>query len=56
MFKMFCIVFFCLNLGFCLNFSQINNLIQQLDPGLYRIYKNYEDGAVQENVIYKEIE
>lgn len=32
------------------------NLIQQLDPGLYRIDKNYEDGAVQENVIYKEIE
>lgn len=32
------------------------NLIQQLDPGLYKIDKNYEDGAVQENVIFKEIE
>ncbi len=29
------------------------NMIQLLDPGLYKIEKHYEDGAVQENVIYK---
>lgn len=30
------------------------NLIQQLDPGLYKIDKNFEDGAVQETVIVKD--
>lgn len=29
------------------------NLINNLDPGLYKIEKQYEDGAVQENVIIK---
>lgn len=32
------------------------NLINQLDPGLYKIEKQYEDGAVQENVVFKENE
>lgn len=32
------------------------NLIQQLNPGLYKIEKIYEDGAVQENVLYKDNE
>ncbi len=32
------------------------NLIQQLDPGLYKIDKLYEDGAIQQNVIYKDNE
>lgn len=30
------------------------NLINNLDPGLYKIEKQYEDGAVQENVIIKD--
>jgi len=30
------------------------NLINELEPGLYKIDKNYEDGAVQEVVIFKE--
>lgn len=30
------------------------NLIQQLDSGLYKIEKHYEDGAVQQNVIFKD--
>jgi len=30
------------------------NLINELDPGLYKIGKNYEDGAVQEVVIFKD--
>ncbi|MEX0996132.1 MAG: hypothetical protein WDZ45_03695 [Flavobacteriaceae bacterium] len=30
------------------------NLINNLDPGLYKIEKVYEDGAVQQNVIYKD--
>jgi|GEM_PF-5911465 len=30
------------------------NLINTLDPGLYKIDKVFEDGAVQENVIYKD--
>ena len=29
------------------------NLTNTLDPGLYKIEKVYEDGAVQQNVIYK---
>ncbi|PIX09869.1 MAG: hypothetical protein COZ75_04570, partial [Flavobacteriaceae bacterium CG_4_8_14_3_um_filter_34_10] len=30
------------------------NLIQNLPSGLYKIEKNYEDGAIQESVIFKE--
>lgn len=30
------------------------NLINQLDPGLYKIEKHYDDGAVQETVIFKD--
>lgn len=34
----------------------INNttLIDDLEPGLYNVIKNYENGETQENVIYKE--
>lgn len=34
----------------------INNpvLINNLDPGLYKVEKNYEDGTTQETIIYKE--
>lgn len=34
----------------------INNpvLLNELDPGLYNIKKQYYDGTVEENVIYKE--
>ncbi|AFL80374.1 hypothetical protein Aeqsu_0871 [Aequorivita sublithincola DSM 14238] len=34
----------------------INNptLINDLDPGLYNIKENYDDGAIKENVIFKE--
>lgn len=32
------------------------NLLLQLDQGLYKIEKNYEDGAVNQQVIYKDNE
>jgi len=36
--------------------TQINNsnLIEELEPGLYNVKKNYEDGGTQETMIYKE--
>jgi len=30
------------------------NLIENLDPGLYNIKKTYNDGSIQETVIFKE--
>jgi len=30
------------------------NLIENLENGLYKIDKNYEDGSTQETIIYKE--
>jgi hypothetical protein len=36
--------------------APLQNLIQQLPSGLYKIEKNYEDGAKQETIILKENE
>ena len=30
------------------------NLIEDLDPGLYKIEKEYEDGTLEQDIIYKE--
>jgi len=31
-----------------------SNLISELEPGLYRIEKRYDDGATEDKVIFKE--
>lgn len=38
--------------------TAINNptLVDELPPGLYEVEKNYDDGASQEAIIYKENE
>lgn len=29
-------------------------LIDDLDPGLYKVEKNYDDGEIEQNIIFKE--